>query len=295
MPPNNSNSTSALSRQMQHLRRQVDRIDLKILRLLQQRTKLSTRIGKAKRQHRAVIYVPERERELFARATRLSKGKLPAPAATSIYREILSSSRAAQGQAPIGLLQAGASAVLAPGRWYFGACDQFLPKKTWNQLAAALVKGSLALALLTGADLARLLATPKGWRDFSRHFNVVGDFPPAFNPGVPLDQRIFIVTPRGKGASCQANRILILIKCKSTVNAVKSLLNSMPDRPIHAEQLRLRVQPAREETVVTLARLTWSKLAHGIRLTSELLTARKLAGLDLLILGVYPDTENYGG
>jgi chorismate mutase len=280
---------------MQRLRRQVDRIDLKILRLLQQRTKLSTRIGEAKRQHRAVIYVPERERELFARAARLSKGKLPAPAATSIYREILSSSRAAQGQAPIGLLQAGASAVLAPGRWYFGACDQFLTKKTWNELAAALVKGSLALALLTGTDLAELLATPKGWRDFSRRFTVVGDFPPTLDPAVPLGKRIFIVTPHGKGASCQANRILILIKCKSTVNAVKSLFNSMPDRPIHAEQLRLRVQPAREETVATLARLTWPKLAHGIRLSGELLTARKLAGLDLLILGVYPDTENYGG
>jgi hypothetical protein len=232
---------------------------------------------------------------LFARVTRLSKGKLPAPAATSIYREILSSSRAAQGQAPIGLLEASASTVLAPGRWCFGACDQFLPKKTWKELAAGLVEGSLALALLTGADLAGLLATPDGWGDFSRHLAVVGDFPPALDPEVTLGERIFIVTPRGHGASCQANRILILIECKSTVNAVKSLFNSMPDRPIHAEQLRLRVQPAREETVATLARLTWPKLAHGIRLSGELLTARKLAGLDLLILGVYPDTENYGG
>lgn len=273
----------------------MDRIDLKILRLLQQRTKLSTRIGEAKRRHRAVIYVPERERELFARVARLSKGKLPATAATSIYREILSSSRAAQGQAPIGLLQAGVSAVLAPGRWYFGACDQFQPKKTWNELTAGLVGGSLALVLLTGADLTGLLGTPKGWRDFSRHLTVVGDFPPALDPAVPLGERIFIVTPRGKGASGQANRVLILIKCKSTVNAVKSLSNSMPDRPIHAEQLRLCVRPAPDETVATLARLTWSKLANGIRLTGELVTACKLAGLEISILGVYPDTENYGG
>ena len=95
MPPNNSNLTSALSRQMQRLRRQVDRIDLKMLQLLQQRTKLSGQIGRMKRRHGAVIYVPERERELLARAVRLSRGKLTAKAVTSIFREILSSSRAA--------------------------------------------------------------------------------------------------------------------------------------------------------------------------------------------------------
>ena len=106
MPPNNNNLTSALSRQMQHLRRQVDRIDLKMLQLLQQRTKLSGRIGRMKHRHGAVIYVPERERELVARLIRLSKGRLSARAVAALYREILSSSRAAQGQAPIGLLRA---------------------------------------------------------------------------------------------------------------------------------------------------------------------------------------------
>src|SRR5882762_862622 len=109
MPPNNSNLKSALSRQMPLLRQQVDRIDSRILQLLQQRTKLSGKIGEAKRRGGAVIYVPERERDLLARAIRLSKGKLPARGVAAIYREILSSSRAAQGQAPIGLLRASAS------------------------------------------------------------------------------------------------------------------------------------------------------------------------------------------
>src|SRR5471030_1201566 len=112
MPPNNNNLKSALSRQMQRLRQQVDRIDLKMLRLLQQRTKLSGQIGKMKRRHGAVIYVPERERELVTRLTRLNKGQLPPRAIAALYREIMSSSRAAQGQTPIGLLQASAPVVL---------------------------------------------------------------------------------------------------------------------------------------------------------------------------------------
>src|SRR5271170_248127 len=141
MPPNNNNLTSALSRQMQRLRLQVDRIDLKMLQLLQQRTKLSGQIGRMKRRHGAVIYVPERERELVARLTRLSKGEPPARAVAALYREILSSSRAAQGQAPIGLLQASASLVLPASRACFGACDRFSPRKKWAELAEGLHTG----------------------------------------------------------------------------------------------------------------------------------------------------------
>src|SRR5476649_1952975 len=152
MPPNNNNLTSALSRQMQRLRLQVDRIDLKMLQLLQQRTKLSGQIGKMKRRHGAVIYVPERERELVARLARLSKGLPPARAVAALYREIMSSSRAAQGQTPIGVLRASAPLVLPASRACFGACDQFSPKKTWAELVKGLDSGALSLALLTGED-----------------------------------------------------------------------------------------------------------------------------------------------
>src|ERR1700722_10027278 len=162
MHPNNNNLTSALSRQMQRLRLQVDRIDLKMLQLLQQRTKLSGRIGQMKHRHGAVIYVLERERELVARLTRLSKGRLPARAVAALYREILSSSRAAQGQAPIGLLRASAPLVLPASRACFGACDQFSPKKTWTELAEGLDTGALSLALPTGDDLMNALRTKRG-------------------------------------------------------------------------------------------------------------------------------------
>jgi len=280
---------------MRQLRLQVDRIDLKMLQLLQQRTKLSGRIGETKRRHGADIYVPEREAELLARVKLLSKGKLPPRAVTAIYREVLSGSRAAQGQKPIGLLQASAEIVLLPGRWCFGACDDFLPKKTWKEVANGLAKGNLALALLTGKDLAHLLKTESSCIEFFKRFTVVGDFPSTLGSDVPLTRRIFVVTLRGKGASSEANRLLILIKCKSTVNAVKSLLHFMPDRSIRAEQLTLPAKPARDETVLKLARLSLASPLDGIRVTSQLLAARQSAGLSASILGIYLSPEVYGG
>jgi len=293
MPPNPSNSKSALSRQMQHLRQQVDRIDSRILQLLQQRTKLSTRIGETKRRHRAVIYVPERERQLLARVSRLSKGKLPPRAAASIYREILSSSRAAQGQAPIGLLLASAAAVLPSARWCFGACDEFVSKKTWTELASGLTSGSLTLALLTGGDLARVLQSPKVRRDFLARFAVVGDFFPFLEPKVPLTRRIFMITPRMQGIAGEADRLLILIECKSTVNAVKSLLCAMPDRPIFVENVTLHASSTRYGTAA-LVRLVLPRLLDGAWVTGRMSAENAAVGLAVSLLGVYPGTENGG-
>ena len=295
MPPNNNNLTLALSRQMQRLRRQVDRIDLKMLQLLQQRTKLSGEIGKMKRRHGAVIYVPERERELVARLIRRSQGQPSARAVAALYREILSSSRAAQGQAPIGLLQASAPFVLPASRAFFGACDQFSPIKTWAELVKGLDTSALSLALLTGDDLVRALQTKRRQSEFFERLTVVGDFFPPLDPGVSLARRIFIVTPRGHGASLEANRILILIECKSTVNAIKSLLRSMPDFSLQAEHLSRPASLARPIPVVALARLTLARPVDGIRVTSRLLAAGKSAGILVSILGIYPGTEEYGG
>ena len=274
---------------MQRLRQQMDRIDLKLLRLLQQRTKLSGQIGKMKRRHGAVIYVPGRERELVARLARLGKGQLPPRAIAALYREILSSSRAAQGQAPIGLLQASVSVVLPASRLVFGACDRFSPKTTWSALAKGLISGELSLALLTGTDLLRALQT-KRWRDeFSNRLAVVANVAPIPDAKVPLAERIFIVTPREPTPPRQAARILILIECKFTLNAIKSLLRDMPDLFIHTEHLSQR------GSAVTLALSTLGKPIDGTRATTRLVAAGQSTHLPLSILGIYPGTEDYGG
>lgn len=241
-----------------------------------------------------VVYVPERERELLARVTRLGRGKLPVGAIPAIYREILSGSRASQGQTPIGLLRTSADAISLPGRGYFGACDEFLSKKTWAEIATGLKEGSLALALLLGDDLARVVGMPKGRREFSEHFMVVGDFSSTLDPKPFWGQRIFIVTPRRKKASDVANRILILIECKSSVNALKSLLNSMPDRP-HVEYQTFRAPSPRGGGGGVLIRLALTQTINGTRAMRQLLAASQSAGFSVSILGVYLGTENYGG
>jgi len=267
----------------------VDRIDLKILKLLQQRIKLSTRIGQVKRRHGAPVYAPQREAELRIRVTNLSKGKLPAPAVEAIFREIMSHSRAVQGQAPLGLLHASAGLIKAPARWQFGACDSFVAKKTWLELAAGIKTGSLTLGLLTGKDLASVLKDTSTRQHFLTHFEVVSDFTPGLENEVPLTHRIFVVTPRNQGVTILANRALILIECKSTLNTVKKLANSMSKRPIRVEELILR-KPS-----TALVRVTLPQRMDALKLADLLWVSGESLGAQISPLGVYLGTENYGG
>jgi hypothetical protein len=118
---------------------------------------------------------------------------------------------------------------------------------------------------------------------------VVGDFAPVRDGKTLLADRIFIVTPREQTPPGQADRILILIECKFTLNAIKSLQRDMPDLTFHSDHL------TRRGSAVTLALFALRKSIDATRATNRLLAAAKSAHLPLSILGIYPGTEDYGG
>jgi len=235
----------------------VDLIDREILKLLQQRNKISRRIGETKRRHGAVIYVPERERELLQRVERLSKGKLPERAAAAIFREIMSSSRAAQGQGAIGLLAAGAREIAAAAHGIFGASSGYYIGKSWRDLATRLKKEQLALALLAGAELAKILRAPAARREFAESFEVVGDFEEGGAKG--LAERIFVVTPRRTSGDIPGERALILIECKSTGDAVKRRFKSMGKSSIQTEMREISRSSRGRGDAVFLVRVSSAK------------------------------------
>jgi chorismate mutase len=289
MPPNNNSLTSSLSRQMQRLRKQVDQIDLRMLRLLQQRNKLAGDIGRIKRRHRAVIYVPERERALLVRLVRTNKGKFPPSALVAIYREILSASRASQGQDrhPIGLLASSASVVLPAAKEVFGKSDRFVPMKSWNDISTLLKVGGFSIGLVTAADLLAALRRKDRWRDFSGHLTVSSAVPIATGTKVGTDA-VLTITPPGNQAGRKANRFVILIECKSTRNAIKTLFRDMPDLSLHDESSTTR--PTR--AALSLACLHTQRPVDAARTGARLRKAAEAAGVSLLILGSYLASED---
>jgi len=77
---------------LKNLRKYVDNIDKKIIRLLNMRAKTTLDITKLKRKSGKSIYSPDREREVLKKIALLSKGPLDSDALQAIYREVMSCS-----------------------------------------------------------------------------------------------------------------------------------------------------------------------------------------------------------
>jgi len=72
------------------LREKINKIDEKILDLLNKRARVAIEIGENKKRLKTNFHVPEREREIYSRLERLNKGLFPKESLKSVFREILS-------------------------------------------------------------------------------------------------------------------------------------------------------------------------------------------------------------
>jgi chorismate mutase/prephenate dehydratase len=80
---------------LSQIRKKIDELDERIIRLLNERTDLAREVGKMKMEAGKEIYAPERESEIYRKIDALAeKGVLPKDALKSIYREIMSASLA---------------------------------------------------------------------------------------------------------------------------------------------------------------------------------------------------------
>jgi len=78
--------------QIKVLRKKVDKLDSKIVGLLNQRANLTKVIVRLKSKIKKGIYSPEREKQILKRIADLNKGPLSDSALEAVYREIMSSS-----------------------------------------------------------------------------------------------------------------------------------------------------------------------------------------------------------
>jgi chorismate mutase/prephenate dehydratase len=121
---------------LSQLREQIDGIDSQVLKLLNRRARLATRIGHLKGQARASVYVPSRERQIFARLEQLNQGPLPNEAVRAIYREIISASRALEEPLRIAYFGPEATFTHMAAHEQFGSQAVFVPLATIPQVFA---------------------------------------------------------------------------------------------------------------------------------------------------------------
>jgi chorismate mutase/prephenate dehydratase len=91
-PAANTRAASSLK----SLRSHIDKLDLQILKLINERAGLAAEIGRVKNDHGAEVFTPAREEEVYKNVLEANKGPLDEGTIRAVYRELMSGSRALQ-------------------------------------------------------------------------------------------------------------------------------------------------------------------------------------------------------
>jgi chorismate mutase/prephenate dehydratase len=109
------------------LRRQIDRIDDAVLRLLNRRARLAIAIAEQKARDNSGVYAPAREKGVLARLARTNRGPLPERLVRAVFREIISASRSLEQRLRIAYLGPEATFAHLAARQQFGAAAEYMP------------------------------------------------------------------------------------------------------------------------------------------------------------------------
>jgi chorismate mutase/prephenate dehydratase len=124
---NNSGPSPKAMAQLKNLRSQIDKLDLQVLKLINDRAGLAAEIGKLKKELGGEIFSPSREEEVFDNVINASKGPLSPVTIRAVFREIMSGSRALEKVIKVAYLGPEFSFSHVAGVERFGNSAEFMP------------------------------------------------------------------------------------------------------------------------------------------------------------------------
>lgn len=126
---------------LSQLRKEIDRLDETIVKTIQERAELASKIGELKRGKGEPIFRPDREKEVYKKITQGNKGPLPDNALISIYREIMSGSISIEKGLDIAYLGPEGSFSNQAVRMRFGASINSIPLSSIPEVFRAVESG----------------------------------------------------------------------------------------------------------------------------------------------------------
>ena len=91
-----------MSDSLHDIRRKIDALDARLVKLISARAKIAQQVGKIKNGTR--VYRPEREAQVLRRVSALNKGPMPAAGLRRVYAEIMSACRALEDMMAVAYL-----------------------------------------------------------------------------------------------------------------------------------------------------------------------------------------------
>jgi chorismate mutase / prephenate dehydratase len=132
-----------MSKDLSDYRKEIDRIDDEILRLLNERSKSVVEIGKLKKERdaEANLHTPGREAAIIERLTKQNTGPFPTDAIQSVYREIMSASLSLEGPQKVAYLGPRATFTHMACMQKFGSSAKYVPVHSIKEVFSEVERG----------------------------------------------------------------------------------------------------------------------------------------------------------
>lgn len=143
-----SSSSPGEPESLDGLRRGIDELDSRIVKLLNERAELVVRIGHLKQDGQTPVYAPDREQRVLDRICEANEGPLPDACVQAVYRELMSGSFALERPPRIGYLGPAGSFSHLAARRQFGACVEYQDVGSIGDVFRAIETEQLDLGLV---------------------------------------------------------------------------------------------------------------------------------------------------
>ncbi|QDU60651.1 Prephenate dehydratase [Planctomycetes bacterium Pan216] len=140
-------STRSASK-LDSLRNQIDRLDLQLLKLANDRAKLAVDIGKIKAEQGVEVFSPAREDEILTRMVEKNTGPLDNRAVRALFRELMSASRSLQRGLRVAYLGPEYSFSHLAALEKFGSSVDYVPVATIAGVFEIVNRGQADLGLV---------------------------------------------------------------------------------------------------------------------------------------------------
>jgi len=129
------------SRALESLRAKIDRVDKRLVDLLNERARLVVEVGSVKRGSDTPIYAPHREAQVLQRAIDANTGPLPDRTIEGVYRELMSGSFALERPLRIGYLGPRGSYSHQASVRQFGSSVEFVDLRKIEDVVTEVRRG----------------------------------------------------------------------------------------------------------------------------------------------------------
>jgi chorismate mutase/prephenate dehydratase len=124
----------ASAEDLEILRKKIDKVDDKILQLLNQRGRFALEISRFKKRNSSSVYDPVREREIERQIRKRNTGPLSDVSVVSVFREIISTCRALQESIKVSYLGPEGSYSHQAAFHEFGSSTEFVPFLSFEEV-----------------------------------------------------------------------------------------------------------------------------------------------------------------